>query len=550
MPIVPPPPGGEGPGNMRVIELRPPKIPLVVLLLVLGMALVALGVGYWWFVQRVEVEAGQVLVLMKRTGATLKSVDKAGDLLPEHLRDQVVLYPALREELAQIDGYERTYKGIVYEPMPEGRYFYDPFLWKRMVFPAVVIDQDECGVLIRKYGGALPAGKIVATAPNERGPLAEVLLPDRYNINPLAYDIKRVPRIEIEAGHVGVTTLLHGQTPENPNTWVVAAGEKGVQPDVRPPGRYYLNPYVERVDKIDVRSHTLDLRSNDAIRFPSKDSFEIILEATVEYAIRQDRAPYVMVAIGDHNDIEGKLILPYARSLARIEGSKLLAREFITGDTRKSFQESVFNGLREQCGQQGIEIRATLIRRIEPPAEIANPISDRQIAGQQIKQYESEIAVAKSQAKLVEQEELQNQNHRIGEAQREVVTLIKQAEQTKEVALTEANKRLEVARLKLEAAKEEAAAILSRGQAEAEVILLEAEAEATPLASAVRAFGGGDLYAQFYFYQQLSPALKSVLADTQGPFADIFRALSDAEGGTIMPPLTREDSPAPNSEDQ
>jgi regulator of protease activity HflC (stomatin/prohibitin superfamily) len=347
-----------------------------------------------------------------------------------------------------------------------------------------------------------------------------------------------------------VTTLLHGKTPENPNTWVVAAGEKGVQPDVRPPGRYYLNPYVERVDKIDVRSHTLDLRSNDAIRFPSKDSFEIILEATVEYAIRQDRAPYVMVAIGDHNDIEGKLILPYARSLARIEGSKLLAREFITGDTRKSFQESVFSGLREQCGQQGIEIRATLIRRIEPPAEIANPISDRQIAGQQIKQYESEIAVAKSQAKLVEQEELQNQNHKIGEAQREVVTRIKQAEQAKEVALTEANKRLEVARLKLEAAKEEAAAILSRGQAEAEVILLEAEAEATPLASAVRAFGGGDLYAQFFFYQQLSPALKSVLADTQGPFADIFRALSDAEGGTIMPPLTRDDSPPSKTEDQ
>jgi hypothetical protein len=163
MPIVPPPPGGEGPGNMRVIELRPPKIPALVLVLALGLALVALGVGYWWFVQRVEVEAGQVLVLMKRTGATLKSVDQEGNLLPEHLRDQVVLYPALREELAQIDGYERSYKGIVYEPKPEGRYFYDPFLWKRMVFPAVVIDQDECGVLIRKYGGALQAGKIVAT---------------------------------------------------------------------------------------------------------------------------------------------------------------------------------------------------------------------------------------------------------------------------------------------------------------------------------------------------------------------------------------------------
>lgn len=542
MPIVPPPPGGEGPPEMRVIELRPPQVPLVGLVLALVLVLIGLGAGYWWFVQRVEVQAGQVMVLMKRTGATLQSVNAEGELLPEHLRDQVVLYPALREQLAEIDGRERAYKGIIYEPLPEGRYFYDPFLWKRMVFPAIVIDQDECGILIRKYGRALPPDKIVATEPFERGPLAEVMLPDRYNINPLAYQVKRVPRIEIEAGHVGVTTLLHGENPENPNQWVVAEGERGVQPNVRPPGRYYLNPYVERVDKIDVRSHTLDLRGADAIRFPSMDSFEIILEATVEYAIRQDRAPYVMVAIGDHEDIENKLILPYARSLARIEGSKLLAREFITGETRENFQESVFKGLREECGKQGIEIRATLIRKIQPPDEIANPISDRQIAGQQIKQYESEIAVAQSEARLVEQQELQNQNRQIGEAQRQVVTLIKQAEQAKEVALTEANKRLEVARLRLEAAREEAAAIISRGEAEAEVILLNARAEAEPLAEAVRAFGGGEMYAQFFFYQQLSPALKTVLADTEGPFADIFRALSQAEGGSPIPPLTRDDS--------
>ena len=550
MPIVPPPPGDGGysdPPPMRVIELSPPNIPKFALLLLLALILAGLGVGYWWFVQRIEVPAEHVLILMRRTGSTLPSVDPNGDLLPEHLRDQVVLYPEMLEELKEITGYERTYKGIVYEPLPEGRYFYDPFLWERMIVPAVVIGQDECGILIRKYGSALPPGKSVATEPYERGPIAKVLEPGRHNINPLAFDIKRVPRVEIEAGHVGVTTLLYGEKPENPNAWVVVEGEQGVQPDVRPAGRYYLNPYVERVDKIDVRSRTLDLNKDDAIRFPSKDSFEIVLDVTVEYAIRQDRAPYVMVAIGDHKDIESKLILPYARSLARIEGSKLLAREFIT-DTRKGYEESVFHGLREECGKQGIEIRSTLIREIQPPDEIANPISDRQIAGQQIKQYESEIAVAESQAKLVEQEELQNQNRKIGEAQREVVTLIKKAEQTKEVALTEAKKRFEVAKLKLEAAREEAAAIFSRGKAEAEVVLLNAKAEAEPLAEAVRAFGGGEMYAQYFFYQQLSPALKSVLADTNGPFADIFRTLSTAEGGAPLPPMTRDTSPERSDE--
>jgi regulator of protease activity HflC (stomatin/prohibitin superfamily) len=331
----------------------------------------------------------------------------------------------------------------------------------------------------------------------------------------------------IPAGCVGVQTLLAGEEPVNPNQYLVAAGERGVQPEVLPPGMYYNNPYVRRIDVIDVRSHTIDLHGEDAIRFPSNDSFEILVDSTVEYAIRQDSAPYVMVAIGEHDDIREKLILPYARSLCRIEGSKMLARDFISGETRTAFQKRVFEGLREQCYTQGIEIRATLIRRIVPPAEIAGPISDRQLALQQIKQYESEIKVAQSEARLVEQQEMQKQNQAIGQARREVVTQVVQAQQSREVALIQANQRLEVAKLALQAAEQTAAAQVARGEAQAEVKRLTYEAQATPLREAVAAFGGGETYAQYFFYQKLAPALKSVLANVDGPFADILRSLSE-----------------------
>jgi regulator of protease activity HflC (stomatin/prohibitin superfamily) len=235
-----------------------------------------------------------------------------------------------------------------------------------------------------------------------------------------------------------------------------------------------------------------------------------------------------MTAIGEHNDIRDKLMLPYIRSLCRIEGSKLHARDFIAGDTRIAFQQRVFEGLREQTYAQGIEARAALIRRIVPPAEIANPISDRQVAGQQIKQYENEIKLAQSEATLVEQQEMQKQNLAVGQASREVVSIVKEAEQGKEVALIQARQRLEVARLQLEAASQTAQAILWRGQAEAEVKRLEYEAQAKPLGQAVTAFGDGERYAQYFFYQKLGPALKSVLASTDGPFAEIFRSLSEA----------------------
>jgi regulator of protease activity HflC (stomatin/prohibitin superfamily) len=520
----------SNPSRPSFPSLRPspallPRLPLF--LVGTALLLIALVGGYIWFIQRVEVEAGEVLVLIRKVGQPLPDTAPDGSPLPAELRTQVVLYPELLQRLGQPPNSTR-YKGIQYDVLTEGRYFRDPFFWERKVIPAISIAQDEVGLLIRKFGRSLPSGKLVATEPDERGPLAEVLKPGRYNINPHAYDVRRVRPVIILAGQVGIQTLLSGADPTSPNEYVVRAGERGVQPDVLPPGMYYNNPYLRRIQTMDVRSQTLDLHGQDCIRFPSNDSFEILIDCTVEYAIRQDMAPHVVVAIGDHADVRDKLILPYTRSLCRIEGSKLPARDFIAGETRTAFQQQVFEGLRNQCYAQGIEIRATLIRRIVPPPEIAGPISDRQVAGQQIKQYENEIKLAEAEARLVEQEELQKQNQAIGQASREVVTIKTQAEQTRTVAVTEANQRLEVARLALEAARQKALALLARGQADAEVVLLQYRAEADPLQEAVTAFGGGEMYAQYFFYQKLAPALKSVLASTDGPFADIFRALTPA----------------------
>ncbi|TWT44547.1 SPFH domain / Band 7 family protein [Phycisphaerae bacterium RAS1] len=511
------PPSGDADRYRKAAFAAAGRLPLGMMIGVVTLALAVLASGYVWFVQRVEVEAGQLLVLVRKVGSPL----------PAAAEGQVLLYPELLKSLGE-PADSTAYQGIVFEPRTEGRYFYDPFFWRRMVVPAQIVSQDEVGVLVRKYGKPLPPGRLVAVNEDERGPLPDVLKPARYNVNPFAYAIQRIKPVIVPAGAVGVQTLLHGRDSANPNDYLVAEGERGVQPSVLPPGMYYNNPYVRRIDIIDTRSHTIDLSGHDAIHFPSNDSFDIVIDASVEYAIRQDRAPYVLAAIGDHTDIPEKLILPFMKSFCRIEGSKLLAREFIAGDTRTVFQTRVFEGLRERAYAQGIEIRATLIRRIEPPAEIANPISDRQVAGQQIKQYENEMHVAQSEARLVEQQEQQKQNQAIGQANRQVVSVVTNAKQSKEVALIEAQQRLEVAKLQLEAAKQSAEALVARGRAEAEVVRLTFEAEARPLRDAVAAFGEGRAYAQYFFYQRLAPAMKSVLATTDGPFADIFRSLGDA----------------------
>jgi uncharacterized membrane protein YqiK len=186
--------------------------------------------------------------------------------------------------------------------------------------------------------------------------------------------------------------------------------------------------------------------------------------------------------------------------------------------------------LKGECWKQGIDIKSALVRDIQPPAEIAALISQREQADQEIERSTNEMEEAKAEALLVEQRELQGQNRAIGDGRQKVVTVTKEAEQHKVVAVTQANRELEVGKLELEAAQKQAAAIRSRGQAEANVILYDYQAQAEPLAMAVQAFGDGATYAQQFFLKRVAPSITSILSNTDGPFAEIFKELQNFTG--------------------
>ena len=493
---------------------------------VLGVLLIAVFlIGFvYWFIIRVEVNAGEILVLLNKTGRPLPAA------LANQFGDQVVLYPELVAAIASHSGesedrVRNRYKGIRHEVLSEGRYFPNPYSYKTVKMIATTIGQNEMGVLIRKFGRPLPFPKTVATEPDERGPVADILRPGRHNVNLLAYEVQRFPAIQIPEGHVGVVTLLSGDDPSEKNTFTVAPGEKGVQRETLPPGLEYYNPYLQRIEIVDVRSQKYDLLGDDAIFFPSNDSFTIMIEGTIEWAIRPDRVAQVIVEYGDHQDVLDKVILPNARSIARIQGSKLDAREFISGKTRSAFQDRLLAELRHECWQQGIDIKSALVRDIHPPAEIAGLISQREQADQEIERSTNQMQEARSEARLVEQRELQDQNKALGDARRQVVTLTKDAEQKKIVAVTQARRQLEVGKLDLQAAEKQAEAIRARGQAEAAVVLFDYQARAEPLERAVRAFGDGVTYAQQFFLQRVAPSIRSILSNTEGPFSEVFREL-------------------------
>src|SRR5204863_2564579 len=126
------------------------------------------------------------------------------------------------------------------------------------------------------------------------------------------------------------------------------------------------------------------------------------------------------------------------------------ARDFISGDTKLKFQEEFEKKLSDACRKQGIEVLQALVRDIEPPEAIKQPINEREVAKQQILSLDRQIQVAGSSAGLATQEQTADQNKQIGEANKQVVTVIKKAEQQRDVAITQANQGLAVAKLHLD----------------------------------------------------------------------------------------------------
>ena len=400
------------------------------------------------------------------------------------------------------------------------------------------VPSGKVGIVVKKFGKSGPSEGIIADPDrDERGPIARILQPGQYPeyANPYAYEVKLVDPVVVEPGNRGVVTLMSGRGAVNPDSYLVNDGEQGTQAKTEPEGFLFYNPFVRRITPISIRSQQFQMTGDDSIQFPSSDSFDIKMEGFVEWSIIPDKLPLIYVQYAEGGALipylEEKVILPYSRSFSRLVGSQYSAKDFISGDTKLKFQAEFESKLREACAKQGIEILQALVRDIVPPDAIKDPINEREIARQQINSLQQQILVAKSQADLATQEEMATQNQAIGEANRKVVQIVKKAEQDQDVAMTKVHQDLDVAQLRLDAAHQQADAVVARGEAEANVLLLQKQAEAEPLREQVQAFGDGSTFAQFFFYQKLAPSVKTILASSDGPFADVFRSF----GATTRP---------------
>ena len=489
-------PQGRLPGGL-------PPVAAILPVLLLGAAVFS-GLFYWTAC-RIEPGSDEIAILIHKTGADLPA-------------DQIIAT-------------EPGQKGIQLEVLPEGRYFRNPYSWDWQIQKITDIPAGKFGVLTRLYGKELAEGSILATQ-GAKGIVADVLQPGKYRVNPYAYKVELFDAISIRPGHGGVVTSLVGDDlfsnaiPEQMrNNYVAAEGYKGVQPKVLEPGTYYdKNPYMFSVAEVNLQSQRFEMGGEDAINFLTVDGFTVHVEGTIEYALIPASVAKLTQQVGDMDDIIKKVIMPLARGFSRIEGSKNPAKNYITGETRQRFQDNLEAHLKEKCLESGVAIRSVLIRNITPPDEIASIIRDREVAVQNARKIEQQIAQAKSQAELTRQEALAQQNKEKVDADTAAIRAVISAKQDQQVRLIAAHQDLEVAKLETAAAQAQADALILKAEADRKVISLDNEAQANVITNQVQAFNGGTNFARYTLYQKLGPQIKTILSgDDETSLGALFR---------------------------
>lgn len=466
---------------------------------------------------------------------------------------------------------DRGQKGIWREPLAEGRHFLNPVTHDVKIVPVVAIPAGKVGIVTSKDGKDLPTGEFLAEA-DQKGIWKNVLGPGKYRLNPEGYNVTLADAINIPIGYVGVVTSLSGaKAPDgqfaglgqkgirqdilqpglyyvNPNAYKIDVLEIGLN-QVSLTGRE--GGQVLTKNKVEVQNAAMEqLASNvlakqqerrkdylgrtedkasaqpgrkalktqapqagtfglhQFVEFPSRDGFEIQLDMSVEFELEPDKIAEVLMKYGDLPAVVDKIIMPQIQSVSRLKGSSYRAQDFILGEGREKFQNDLKETLSAVLQKKDIKVHNSLIRHVDVPDQILQPIQQSSLA---VEQNLTNIALqntARKQAELNTEETLiEQRRQQVMQETEKLVAEIK-AQQEKSVAEIYAGTNLLVAKTAQETAAVRAAVTRISGQAEAQVISMVEGEKSNGFKLQVGAIGSPAAYSLLMFSKQLNPKLE------------------------------------------
>lgn len=457
-------------------------------------------------------------------------------------------------------------KGILEDVLGEGLHFVMPIIYQTEVKPNLKVPPGQIGVVISRIGKIAAQGKILVDD-DEQGIRRRILTPGSYRLNPYGYKVELKEALEIDAGFVGFVTSLVGADPtvRDPNvgrseknasgtsfTPFAEEGEKGVRRNVLPPGLYFLNPYEYRVQQVEIGVNQVNFLERNNIRFPSRDAFDISVEATVEWELLPENVAEVMSEFGNKQAIEEKVIVPQSKSIGRIQGSSYKAKEFLLGVEREKFQQTFTRELERICEHKNVSIHSAFIRHLTIPDNLLMPIRESFIAVEKEKTAKVWEETKKSAGDLEREKAMISQRRAEVTAQTNALVNTVKAEADQEMGKIEAETRLLISQKQQEIASIEASKTVMLGEANATVTRIRGEAGSRGIEAKVKAFGDNPrAFVHYSFARQIPSDLKiKLIYSGNGTFWTDLKGLggiSDLAGMKILKDDRPSDQPTDNS---
>lgn len=271
--------------------------------------------------------------------------------------------------------------------------------------------------------------------------------------------------------------------------------------------------------------------------FPSRDGFDISLDMTVKFELRPEAVAWIFRQFGDLPAVVDKILMPQILSVPRLKEPAYRATDFIVGEGREKFQVDLKDTLAKTLAERQILIHNALIRHVNVPDEILEPIRQLSIAQEQDLTNHEKQNTARKQAQLNTEQSLIQQRRAEVAQQTERLKAVIKAEQEKSVAEIAAETLKKVSEIEKSSAEIRAWKTLRLGQANAEVVRkVEGEKE-KGLVLKTQAFGDSAAFSLWEFAQGLNPELtvRIIHAGEGTLWTDLEKAtLGELGGATVL----------------
>ncbi len=369
------------------------------------------------------------------------------------------------------------------------------------------IRQDQVGIVTTLDGRPLASGEIAGRIfeghenfqntdafikkGGERGLQEQVLLSGTWNINPWFAFVETVPMTEIPIGHVGVVISYVGKEHVDisgaafKHGDLVEKGHKGVWAEPLYPGKHPVNTKTLKVELVPTtnialnwannrsESHKLDEKLN-SIKVRSKDGFSFVLDVTQIIHIGAKEASKVISRFGSTANLVNQVLEPAIGNYFRNSAQGHTVLDFL--GARAERQKDALSYIREALKEYDVEAVDTYIGDIVPPDALMQTQTDRKIAEEQKKTYETQEYAQKQRQTLVKEQSLADIQNKLVEQEQNIRMQDFQAQSAIKKAEGEARS------IELKAAGDAKATEL-RARAESEAAKMKGDGEAQAIAA-------------------------------------------------------------------